>query len=354
MPITPLGKSGLFQETLVVREEVDCSSCGHSSYDEGLQPDIIISESSDGAEELSFNKYVACFSAIILLLDGSQQILQVFLPLYFNKHHIPEEQIGFIMGLFAFTIALLSPYSAKLTELLGGRKIAVIISVLLLGSANLLFGLMAYLNERSMVVSISYCSNFMQGLAYTILYTTVYSIGLTLYPREQNMYVAYIGTASALGISIAPAIASVIIPIDGYHWMFFAFGSLICLTTIFIMRVMNDLDLKITASEQRYCDDEEKCCSQGREEKVPDDQPLRASRLLCHRKYTLAVCSLLFMQFSQSAMGPGLALTVKNHRLDIRQIGVFQAIYPVFYVLSLQTVSRVSPLMHKRGIIMTS
>lgn len=90
----------------------------------------------------------------------------------------------------------------------------------------------------------------MQGLAYTILYTTVYSIGLSLYPREQNMYVAYIGTASALGISIAPAIASFVIPLNSYHFMWFAFGTLICLTLVFVIKVMNDLDLKISQSEK--------------------------------------------------------------------------------------------------------
>jgi MFS family permease len=115
---------------------------------------------------------------------------------------------------------------------------------------------MSYLRKRTWVVYIAYLSNVLSAVAYTILYTTVYSIGLSLYPREQNMYVAYIGTGSALGISIAPAIASVFIPMFDYHWMFFSYGILIIMSTIYVIIVMNDLEDKLINSEKEYCEKE--------------------------------------------------------------------------------------------------
>lgn len=115
-----------------------------------------------------------------------------------------------------------------------------IISVILLAFSNASFGVMAYLGHNSIDLTICYLSNFFQGVAYTIIYTTVYSMGLVLYPRDQNKFVAYIGTGSALGISLAPLMAGLIIPIGGYHWMFFSLGILIIAAAIWVVVVFKD------------------------------------------------------------------------------------------------------------------
>lgn len=124
--------------------------------------------------------------------------------------------------------------------MVGGRRFSFVMSVTLLASANAIFGVMAYFGDNRIDLAICYLCNFFSGVAYTIIYTTVYSMGLVLYPRDQNKFVAYIGTGSALGISLAPVMAGLIIPIGGYHWMFFSLGLLIIASAIWVVIVLKN------------------------------------------------------------------------------------------------------------------
>ena len=156
---------------------------------------------------------------------------------------------------------------------------------------------------------------------------------------------------TGLGLIVGPIIGSTLYSLLGYAHTFFIYGSFLIFLSFIIKlnfpgenEVDSEYDDNFVGSQQRLYEDDlssfknDLTPKKRRESDLEDDDLIPESekvsimKLLCSARFTMAALSSALCYFTYSFMEPILAERLVDFDLNSMQIGLFFAIWPVFYI----------------------
>lgn len=99
---------------------------------------------------------------------------------------------------------------------LGGKRDALQISVLVLGISVVSFGFLAFLKDKIAIIALALGNRLLQGLSATLIYTIIYSIGLSYYPEQADAFIGYIEAFTGIGLIAGPILGSTLFGLAGF------------------------------------------------------------------------------------------------------------------------------------------
>ena len=162
---------------------------------------------------------------IILFAIFSQIGYSLLAPLYpflAEERGISSSLVGIIFSSFAISNFLLTILTPLLSEICG-RKNLLILAILTESSCTIWFGLISFIENRSLFVTLSFIIRFFQGAGGAIVQTLIYSLTAAISDdKEIEKNLGYIEVGTSIGIAVGPLIASI-----GYYMFGFKFPFLI-------------------------------------------------------------------------------------------------------------------------------
>lgn len=67
---------------------------------------------------------------------------------------------------------------------------------------------------------------FIQGLASSLIQTTMYSISTNFYPDNRDAMIGYMEAVTGIGLIMGPLLGSLLFGLGGYKFIFYSFGTL--------------------------------------------------------------------------------------------------------------------------------
>ena len=163
----------------------------------------------------------------------------------------------------------------------------------------------------------------------------------------------WVEALTGLGLIVGPIIGSTLYSLLGYAHTFYIYGSfLIFLSFIIKLNFPGDneddsdlVDDNFADSNARLYEDDLSSFKNeltpqknreddlyGDQDNIPEDKKVSIGKLLCHARFTMAALSSALCYFTYSFMEPILAERLVDFDLNSMQIGLFFAIWPVFYI----------------------
>jgi DHA1 family multidrug resistance protein-like MFS transporter len=137
------------------------------------------------------------------------------LPQYADKKFpsMSHFEVGLLMAIYPIAVLLSAPFIGdKLAYF--GRKNVIMAGVLLMTVATLMFGLGGYCERFEPFYAVSFTARLLQGVADALVVTTVPSIIMIEFPRQQELYLGYMGMVMGAGLCLGPLMGSL-----AYRWL---------------------------------------------------------------------------------------------------------------------------------------
>ncbi|MBJ7298729.1 MAG: MFS transporter [Dolichospermum sp.] len=127
--------------------------------------------------------------------------------------HMSHFEVGLLMGIYPIAVLLSAPFIGdKLSYF--GRKNVMTTGVLLMTVATLMFALGGYCDRFEPFYAVSFTARLLQGVADALVVTTVPSLIIIEYPRQQELYLGYMGLVFGAGLTLGPLMGSL-----AYRWL---------------------------------------------------------------------------------------------------------------------------------------
>ena len=78
------------------------------------------------------------------------------------------------------------------------------------------FGFLAFVKEKQAIITLALGNRLIQGLSATIIYTIIYSIGLSYYPEFADAFIGYIEAFTGIGLIVGPILGSTLFGLAGF------------------------------------------------------------------------------------------------------------------------------------------
>jgi len=179
------------------------------------------------------NRLVVSILGITALSNSAYAIIAPFLPFEFASKGIDSIWIGYIFAIYSVAVVLCSPVIGSIMALMGRRNL-VVFGMILMGCSFIVFGMLTYLDNPVLYVSLALLNRFLQGMASSFIQTTMYSISTNFFPDHKDAMVGYIEAVTGVGLILGPLIGSALYSIGGYLFIFYSFGSLFVVFSLFI------------------------------------------------------------------------------------------------------------------------
>ena len=301
-----------------------------------------------------------------LISNSAYALIAPFLPLEFKDKGISGQLIGLMFAIYSVAVIRCSPLVGKAIQCVGNTNM-ISLGILVMGLAFVCFGLIEALETEAMVLTVGFTLRFIQGASSAFVQTTCYSIATNDFPEKKEQIVGWVEALTGLGLILGPIIGSCLYGLLGYSQTFYIYGSFLIFLA-FIIRInfpddsevegnspaLNINDDNFTqqesnqhlygdelssfrndvtpekiypiSSNQDDCDDEETGSDSGASQQVS------IGKLLCNARFTMAAMASSLVYFCYSFMEPILAERLTDFDLNAMQIGLFFAIYAIFYI----------------------
>lgn len=170
------------------------------------------------------NNQVLLLFCINLFSAMGYSIIAPLYPILGDQYEISEQLIGIIISTYALFNFITTPLVPMITASIG-RIPAFYLATLLEGCCTLLYGLLVYIHNYSVLVGLSLLLRILHGIGSGLNGTLVYSLTATVSaPHELKTSLGYLEVAWSLGVSVGPLIASVFYHCGGYSLPFYVLG----------------------------------------------------------------------------------------------------------------------------------
>lgn len=139
-----------------------------------------------------------------------------------------ETLFGYIFASYALAVMVGSLIVGRILTKVG-RK-AVLLSGLLLMSVTMIgFGLIAYIHNPTLLISVSLMLRLLQGLSSSMIQTTSYSIVVVSYGKDSQKFLGILEAATGFGLVAGAFCGSLLYSFFGYKMTFVTIGSVFML-----------------------------------------------------------------------------------------------------------------------------
>ena len=80
----------------------------------------------------------------------------------------------------------------------------------------------------------------LQGLASSLIQTTMFSVCTNFYPDNKEAMVGYMEASSGIGLIMGPLLGSILYAIGGYTFIYFSFGTFFIVGGCFVKVIFDD------------------------------------------------------------------------------------------------------------------
>ena len=201
---------------------------------------------SSSPVKLANSARIPLFKRLIFLLVISFSCLaaincsNMFFPFFSNfaesNKLVEPDVIGNIVGILYFGVfAFCIIFGIFIKRL--GPKYLYFSGYLILSSALFLFGFIDRMNTTWFIVY-SFILIIVMSYSLAAIYTASYSIGMALFPNNQNTVLAVIDTIAGVGYTTGPIFGGLIFDKFGWFWVYFANAIFVfvgCVISIFLL-----------------------------------------------------------------------------------------------------------------------
>jgi MFS family permease len=119
-----------------------------------------------------------------------------------------------------------------------------------MGTSFLAFGTLSLIDDKHLFITGMFIARFVQGLSSCMIQTTMYSICTNLFENDKEAIIGYIEAFTGIGTILGPLLGTVLYSIGGYEFIFYSFGSIFAIMSIFVMCLFDaKVDMQINNVE---------------------------------------------------------------------------------------------------------
>ena len=183
-----------------------------------------------------FDLTIVSIFFITALSNSAYALIAPFLPFEFKKKGINQSVVGYIFSIFSLAVILTSPLIGKMINS-RGRRPFIRLGVLFMGLSFIAYGLIAYIEDNTIYIMLSFTIRFIQGVSSSSIQTACYSICTNFYPDKKETIVGYIEAVTGIGLIMGPIVGSILYSLGGFSFTFYVFGTIFLAASFYIYKI---------------------------------------------------------------------------------------------------------------------
>lgn len=130
---------------------------------------------------------------------------------------------GWIFSFYMVAGILYGPFVSPTIQRFG-RRDPIMVGLFLYGGSFLCFAALPLVKDHTIYLGLGFASRFIQGIASTLIQTTLYSIITNFYVDHQEEFISYLNAIEGFAHIVGPLIAMVLYSNGGYEFVFYSLG----------------------------------------------------------------------------------------------------------------------------------
>ncbi|XP_069676364.1 MFS-type transporter SLC18B1-like [Periplaneta americana] len=155
----------------------------------------------------------------------SMSIMAPFFPKEAHRKGMSETISGLVFSFYALVMFVSSPLFGKILPRVGA-KFLFMSGMFVAGSCNLLFGMLAYIDNYPTFTAYCFLVRGMEALGASAYATASYVFVVDIFPDNIGSVLGILETFVGLGMSIGPALGGVLYSVGGFGLPFYTLGIL--------------------------------------------------------------------------------------------------------------------------------
>ncbi|KAK8389711.1 hypothetical protein O3P69_009007 [Scylla paramamosain] len=185
--------------------------------------------------------------AVVITSFASLSVMAPFLPRQMARMELSKTVCGMIFSIYPCMMVLASPVIGKLMPLFESR-VVYLLGITLAGVANMLFGLVGFIDGVSVFLAVSIVLRVLAALGTSCFLTIIYALVPIVFPDDVNVVTGMLETVIGMGMCLGPALGMWLYSMGGFPMPFFGLGAIILLTMIINCFTFPDDELLIVSN----------------------------------------------------------------------------------------------------------
>jgi MFS family permease len=156
---------------------------------------------------------------------GSMSIMAPFFSRQASQKGMSVTLSSLVFSVYALVVCVSSPAFGKILPRVGA-KFLFISGIFVAGSCNILFGLLAYIENFPTFAAYCFMVRGMEALGASAFTTASYVFVLHIFPEEIGSVLGILEIFVGLGMGIGPALGGILFSVGGYGLPFYTLGIL--------------------------------------------------------------------------------------------------------------------------------
>jgi MFS family permease len=318
-----------------------------------------------------------------LILSAAAAVIIPFLPVEIENKGISSVWVGPIFAIYPVGIILFSPLVSSLVPCLGAANV-IALGMAGTGISLACLGLIMYSNNAPFIIGAALLSLFILGAASAFVRTTCYIITTNEYPNDQEQVLGLMEGMLGIGLLLGPVIGSALYAATNFETAFLVFGALILASTVGIKygfpKTTGDIsreskpksiyeeedqntertdleeETQKTDVEEAKCDVSvgSRCTASTADITTTSDVSVSYWKLAKLARCALGLWGAALCLFMYCFLEPILSERLLDFELSVPQIGLFFALFPIFYIPTSVCVQWIPDWIEKRVTIAIS
>ncbi|KAF5270508.1 hypothetical protein FQA39_LY08386 [Lamprigera yunnana] len=153
----------------------------------------------------------------------SMSLMAPFFPKEAAEKGLSNTLSGFVFSFYALIMFISSPIFGKILPILGA-KFLFLSGIILTGTCNILFGLLEYVEDYTLFVSLCFVIRGFEAVGASAFSTASYVFVVHSFPEKIGSVLGILETFVGLGMSVGPAIGGLLYSVCGFELPFFVLG----------------------------------------------------------------------------------------------------------------------------------
>jgi MFS family permease len=308
-----------------------------------------------------------------LVLSAAVAVIIPFLPIEIENKGISSVWVGPIFAIYPVGIIVASPLVSRLVPCLGAANV-IALGMAGIGISLACLGIIMYSNNVQFIIGAALLSQFIQGVASAFIRTTCYIITTNEYTNDQEHIVGLMEGMLGIGLLVGPLIGSALYAATDFETSFLVFGAVTLATAVGIKYAFPKTtcdssreskpkgDCHGEPTQSIYLEDDDQSTEsthplEADPKKLPDfefgtcgvsaastctasstdfsttsDNNVSFWKLARLARCSLALWGSALCIFMYSFLEPILSERLLDFDLSVPQIGLFFALFPIFYI----------------------
>ncbi|RWS29958.1 MFS-type transporter-like protein [Leptotrombidium deliense] len=182
---------------------------------------------------------------------ASVSVIAPFFPIEAANKGISASMAGYVFSVNGITLIIMNAIVGKILPFLG-NKVGLSIGILLLGPANILFGLLDNINDSDYFITLCFITRILEAIGSAFITTTSFTTIMKLCPKNFSKEIAINETCVSMGFMFGPVIGSSLYAIGGYRLPFIVLGVAVLINLPLIVLLVKQYR-KHDSSETETC-----------------------------------------------------------------------------------------------------